>query len=88
MTYIETASDHLFTAWLATLTPSKVLRDRERTFSKTERKRQRFLREKSKVENQVAVEQMFTRQEIETAQRVVEAQSAANATHGSPCPKH
>jgi len=74
MTYIETASDHLFTAWLATLTPSKVLRDRERTFSKTERKRQRFLREKSKVENQVAVEQMFTRQEIETAQRVVEAQ--------------
>jgi len=74
VTYVETASDHIFTAWLATLTPSKVLRDRERTFSKTERKRQRFLREKSKVENQVAVERMFTRQEIETAQRVVEAQ--------------
>jgi len=74
MTYVETASDHAFTAWLASLNRSKVLRDRERTFSKTERKRQRFLREKSKVENQVAVERMFTRQEIETAQRVIEAQ--------------
>ena len=74
MTYIETASDHAFTAWLATLTRSKVLRDRERTFSKQERKRQLFLRQKAQVENQVAVERMFTRQEIETAQRVVEAQ--------------
>jgi len=78
MTYIEGPADAAFTAWLATLTPSKVLRDRERTFSKTERKRQRFLREKSKVEIQVAVERMFTREEIETAQRVVEAQKRAH----------
>ena len=77
MTYIETPADHAMTAFLAHLTPSRVLRDRERTFSKQERKRQQFLRQKAQVENQVAVERMFTRQEIETAQRVIEAQKRA-----------
>lgn len=52
--YIETAADHAMSAWLATLTPGKVLRDRERTFSKVERKRQLFLREKAAVERAVA----------------------------------
>ena len=54
MPYIESAADHQMTAWLATLTPGKVLRDREKTFSKVERKRQLFLREKAAVERAVA----------------------------------
>jgi hypothetical protein len=78
MTYVEGPADAAFTAWLSTLTPSKVLRDRERTFSKTERKRQIFLRQKAKVERQVAVERMFTASEIEIAQRVIEAQKRAH----------
>lgn len=47
MTYIETSADHAFSAFLAGLTPSRVLRDRELRFSPAERKRQHFLRQKS-----------------------------------------
>ena len=53
MTYTETAADHAFTAFLSKLTPSKVLRDRELTFTKEERQRQKFLREKAAVERAV-----------------------------------
>jgi len=54
MSYTETAADHAFTAFLSRLTPSKVLRDRELTFTKEEKQRQRFLREKAAVERAVA----------------------------------
>lgn len=47
--YIETPSDHDFSAFLAGLTPSKVLRDLE-PMSRVERKRLAFLREKAHVE--------------------------------------
>lgn len=48
--YVETPADAAFTAFLAGLTPSKVLRDRERTFTREEKRRQKFLREKAKWE--------------------------------------
>ena len=51
-TYVETPADHAFTAFLAALTPSRVLRDRERMFSPAERKRQTFLRQKAAVERE------------------------------------
>lgn len=51
--YIETEPDHAMSAFLSQLTPSKVLRDRELTFTKEERKRQKFLREKAAVERAV-----------------------------------
>ena len=41
--YVEYPSDHAFTAFLASLTPSRVLREREALFSKVERQRKRFL---------------------------------------------
>lgn len=74
MTYVELQSDHEQTAWLASLTPSRVLRDRELTFSPAERKRQRFLRQKSAVESEVlAVRRgQFSREQIERAQMELE----------------
>ena len=48
--YVELPSDHAFSAFLAGLTPGRVLRDRERTFSPVERKRQAFLRQKAHLE--------------------------------------
>jgi hypothetical protein len=48
--YVESSADHAFSAFLAALTPSKVLRDRELTFSKSERKRMTFLRQKAHTE--------------------------------------
>lgn len=48
--YIETAADHAFTAFLASLTVDTVLRDWSTTFSEPEEKRDRFLRQKSKHE--------------------------------------
>jgi hypothetical protein len=48
--YIETPADHDFTAFLARMTPGKALRDRSAMFSKPERKRAVYLREKSKTE--------------------------------------
>lgn len=41
--YIELPADHDFTAFLAGLTPGKVLKDREVNFSRVERKRARYL---------------------------------------------
>lgn len=43
--YIEQPSDAAFTAFLAGLTPGKVLKDREAGFSRVERKRARYLAE-------------------------------------------
>jgi len=48
--YVETAADHAFTAFLASLTPGKVLLDRAAMFSKPERKRAVYLRQKTKLE--------------------------------------
>lgn len=39
-------ADHAFTAFLAGLTPSRVLRERETSFSKVERKRKKYLAER------------------------------------------
>lgn len=50
MSYIETPADHAFTAFLADLSPRKVLRDRSATFSRVERGRQKFLAQKQHVE--------------------------------------
>ena len=52
--YIEGPADAAMTAFLSRLTPSKVLRDRELTFTKEERQRHKFLREKAAVERAVA----------------------------------
>lgn len=51
--YVESQADHEFTAWLSSLTPGQVLKDREAMFSKSERKRKLFLRQKSAVELEV-----------------------------------
>ena len=75
MPYVETSADHNFTAFLASLTPGKVLRDRESSFTKVERKRQRYLREKAKTETRQRVRYMFTPEQIEIAQRVYAAQN-------------
>lgn len=48
--YTEVDSDHAFSAFLASLTPGRVLRDRELTFSPAEKKLQKFLRQKAHVE--------------------------------------
>ena len=48
--YVESEADHNFTAFLAHLTPGQVLKDRSAMFSKPERKRERFFRQRSKVE--------------------------------------
>lgn len=50
MAYIELPSDHAFSAFLATLKRSRVLREREAMFSRQERERSRFLVQKSRVE--------------------------------------
>jgi len=72
--YVESAADHAMTAFLAGLTPGKVLRDRVRNFSKVERKRQTFLREKAATEKRERVHHMFSPAQIEIAQRVLAAQ--------------
>lgn len=55
MSYVELESDHQMTAFLAGLTPSKVLRDRELKFTRVERRRHTFLRAKARLERQAAV---------------------------------
>lgn len=45
MSYIESAADHDFTAFMASLTPGRVRRDLESNFSAVERKRARYLSE-------------------------------------------
>lgn len=44
MTYIELPSDHAFTAFLANLTPRKVLKDHRAAMTPVEKKREQFLR--------------------------------------------
>ena len=73
MTYIETAADHAFTAFLSKLTPSKVLRDRELTFTKEEKQRHKFLREKAAVERAVAHER-----EVQIAMQMAREMRQAN----------
>ena len=63
--YVELASDHAFSAFLAGLTPSRVLKDRSAMFSTVERKRQRFLMAKSEVEFKV-----FTDRQMQIADAV------------------
>jgi hypothetical protein len=58
MTYVEEASDHAFTAFLASLTPGLVQRDRSSGFSKPERKRALYLREKRATEARQAEVQL------------------------------
>lgn len=58
--YVEMAADHAFSAFLASLTPSRVLRDRELRFSHVERKRQAFLRQKSHLEALIRQERKDT----------------------------
>jgi hypothetical protein len=48
--YVETPADAAFTAFLANLTPGKVLRDLD-LMTSVERKRQRFLRQKQDYES-------------------------------------
>lgn len=50
MTYVELPSDAAFDAFLASLTPGKVLRDRTAMFTKVERQRTRYLTEKDRTE--------------------------------------
>jgi len=45
MTYIETASDHIFSQFLSRMTPSKALKDRPAMFSKSEKQIDRFFRQ-------------------------------------------
>ena len=73
--YVESEADHAFTAFLAHLTPSKVLKDRQANFSKQERKRQIFLRQKATTEKRARVRYMFTAEQIELAQRVLAEQN-------------
>ena len=66
MTYVEQASDHAFTAFLAACTPGRVLRDRSAMFSKPERKRAVFLREKSRTEQRATDAERAAIREEET----------------------
>ena len=54
MMYIETPADHAFTAFLASLTPGRVMRDLDPIKTRIERKRARYLRDKNAVELMVA----------------------------------
>ena len=45
MTYVETASDHIFSQFLSRMTPSKALKDRPAMFSKSEKQIDRFFRQ-------------------------------------------
>lgn len=70
--YVEKPSDHAFSAFLASLTPGRVLRDRERTFTAVERKRQKHLRALAHAEGLRVSGRQFTREQIEVALRVME----------------
>lgn len=49
--YVELESDHRMSAFLAGLTPSRVLREREALFSMSERQRKRFFVRRQEIEN-------------------------------------
>ena len=53
--YVELPSDADFTAFLASLTPSRVLRDRSANHSKVERQRATYLKQQDKT-NRAAAE--------------------------------
>lgn len=65
MSYVETAADHLFTAFLAGLTPGKVRRDLSGSFSPVERKRRQFLNDKNDVERFTATQLRIAREVME-----------------------
>lgn len=76
MSYVELPSDHEFSAFLASLTPGKVLRDRERSFSTVERKRQKHLRALAHAEGLRKSGRQFSRREIEIAIEAMRKESA------------
>ena len=75
-------ADHAFTAFLAGLTPGRVLRDREVNFSKVERKRARYLHEPRKLGRprkpapEPTVPDDFTARMMQVGLRVLEAKEA------------
>lgn len=75
MTYIELPSDHAFTAFLAGLTPGKVLKDREVNFSPVERKRAKYLTEprRGRPRKLLPEPYEFTARQLEIALRVLDA---------------
>ena len=75
--YIETPADHAMTAFLAGMTPGRAFKDRQANFTKVERKRQRFLREKTNTETRHRLGHMFTAEQIAITQRVLAAQKAS-----------
>lgn len=79
MNYVEGPSDADFSAFLASLTPGKVLKDRQSNFTKVERKRQAFLIEKSKLEERRRDEFQFTPRQIEIAQRALASRKSSEA---------
>jgi len=68
--YVESEADHNFTAFLAGLTPGRVLRDRH-PVTKVERKRLRFMLERKRVQEAVALvrEIDFTAEQMMVANR-------------------
>ena len=77
MAYIELPADHEFTAFLAALTPGKVLKDRSALFSRPEKKREVFLRAKSK--HELAQER---HEQIQVAMRMArEMRESSNGIH-------
>ena len=76
--YIEVESDHHMTAFLAGLTPGRVLRDRE-PITKIERKRLRFMHERLRLEAAVAMarETFFTDAQMAVALRSHDTRGAA-----------
>jgi len=69
--YVEGPADHAFTAFLAGLTPSRVLRERETAFSKVERKRKKFLTEPGAVKPVAGPVVGFTDRQLQIAMDVL-----------------
>jgi hypothetical protein len=76
VSYVESAADHAFTAFLAGLTPGRVLSERAAMFSKPERKRAIFLRQKAEYEV-VQARGRIARHEFTADQEAVAARWAA-----------
>ena len=76
--YIELPSDHTFTAFLAGLTPGRVLRDHRPT-TKIERKRLDFMVERKRLEQAIALtrETFFTDAQMAVALRSHDTRGAA-----------
>lgn len=80
--YIEMPSDHDFTAFLARMTPSRALRDRERTLSREEKRRQVFLREKEILDGLVASGRI-QRWQVDVTLEVAEARARKGVRRAS-----